>query len=160
MNRNSTARIAFVVTLSLAALVLLCGVAAAQSAQIEGVIDGRSGATMTVKTQDAGNVVVLLSDSTQVKEVERRTTTFPASWVLTVMVAPLRPSITPSIWALCAAATPHSSTSAASDRVTTKAILAVLFRFIILLSYSLAGATCSKVGLIGVTNESTMTGWT
>src|SRR5271165_5893818 len=70
MNQNSTARIAFVVTLSLAALVLLCGVAAAQSAQIEGVIDGRSGATMTVKTQDAGNVVVLLSDSTQVKEVE------------------------------------------------------------------------------------------
>jgi len=70
MNRSSTARIAFVVTLSLAALVLLCGVAAAQSAQIEGVIDGRSGATMTVKTQDAGNVVVLLSDSTQVKEVE------------------------------------------------------------------------------------------
>jgi len=70
MNRSSTERIAFVVTLSLAALVLLCGVAAAQSAQIEGVIDGRSGATMTVKTQDAGNVVVLLSDSTQVKEVE------------------------------------------------------------------------------------------
>jgi len=70
MNRSSTARIAFVVTLSLAALVLLCGVAVAQSAQIEGVIDGRSGATMTVKTQDAGNVVVLLSDSTQVKEVE------------------------------------------------------------------------------------------
>src|SRR5271157_3228042 len=67
---------------------------------------------------------------------ERRTTTFPASWVLTVMVAPLRPSITPSIWALCAAATPHSSTSAASDRVTTKAILAVLLRLIILFSYS------------------------
>src|SRR5208337_2020390 len=70
MNRNSTARIAFFVTLSLAALVLLCGVAAAQSAQIQGIIDGRSGATMTVKTQDAGNVVVLLSDSTQVEEVE------------------------------------------------------------------------------------------
>jgi len=58
------------VTLSLAALVLLCGVAAAQSAQIQGIIDGRSGATMTVKTQDAGNVVVLLTDSTQVEEVE------------------------------------------------------------------------------------------
>src|SRR5271157_2014227 len=70
MNRNSTARIAFVVTLSLAALVLLCGVAVAQSAQIQGIIDGRSGATMTVKTQDAGNVVVLLSDMTQVEEVE------------------------------------------------------------------------------------------
>ena len=34
------------------------------------MIDGRSGATMTVKTQDAGNVVVLLTDSTQVEEVE------------------------------------------------------------------------------------------
>ena len=49
---------------------LTCGVAAAQSNEIQGVIDARSGATMTVKTQDAGNVVVLLSDSTQVDEVE------------------------------------------------------------------------------------------
>ena len=70
MRRSRTTRIAFFVTLSLAALVLLCGVAAAQSAQIQGIIDGRSGATMTVKTQDAGNVVVLLTDSTQVEEVE------------------------------------------------------------------------------------------
>jgi len=70
MYRSKPPRIAFIVTLSLVAVLLLCGVAAAQSAQIQGVIDGRSGATMTVKTQDAGNVVVLLSDSTQVEEVE------------------------------------------------------------------------------------------
>ena len=70
MKETKIARIALVVTLSLAAVVLLCGVAAAQSAEIQGIIDGRSGATMTVKTQDAGNVVVLLSDSTQVEEVE------------------------------------------------------------------------------------------
>ncbi len=69
MKETKVTRIAFVVTLSLAALLLLCGAAVAQT-QIQGVIDGRSGATMTVKTQDAGNVVVLLSDSTQVEEVE------------------------------------------------------------------------------------------
>jgi outer membrane protein OmpA-like peptidoglycan-associated protein len=34
------------------------------------VIDSRSGATMTVKSPDAGNVVVLLTDSTDVQEVE------------------------------------------------------------------------------------------
>ena len=70
MNRSRIANIAFAVAVTVAAVMLTCGVAAAQSAQIQGVIDGRSGATMTVKTQDAGNVVVLLSDSTQVEEVE------------------------------------------------------------------------------------------
>jgi OmpA-OmpF porin, OOP family len=70
MKRSRNANIAFVVAVAVAAVVLTCGVAAAQSVQIQGVIDGRSGATMTVKTQDAGNVVVLLSDSTQVEEVE------------------------------------------------------------------------------------------
>src|SRR5271169_4823079 len=70
MKETKIARITFVAALSLATLVLLCGIAAAQSNQIQGVIDGRSGATMTVKTQEAGNVVVLLTDSTQVDEVE------------------------------------------------------------------------------------------
>src|SRR5271167_4644877 len=69
MNRSSTARIAFVITLSLATLVLLCGVAAAQSAQIQGVINGRSGSTMTVQTPGAGNVVVVLNDFTTVEDV-------------------------------------------------------------------------------------------
>ena len=70
MNRSRIAKIVFVVAVTVAAVVLTCGVAAAQSNEIQGVIDGRSGATMTVKTQDAGNVVVLLTDSTQVEEVE------------------------------------------------------------------------------------------
>src|SRR5208282_4848637 len=69
MKETMIARITLVVTLSVAALLLLCSAAVAQN-QIQGVIDGRSGATMTVKTPDAGNVVVLLSDSTQVEEVE------------------------------------------------------------------------------------------
>src|SRR5271165_3018697 len=58
-----------IATLSLALLLLFCGSAVAQT-QIQGVIDGRSGATMTVKTADAGNVVVLLTSTTQVEEVE------------------------------------------------------------------------------------------
>lgn len=66
MNRSRFPGIAFVVTLS-ATLVLLCGVVAAQSAQLQGVINGRSGATMTVQT-DSGNVVVVLNSYTQVED--------------------------------------------------------------------------------------------
>jgi OOP family OmpA-OmpF porin len=62
-------RISLGTALSLTALLLLCATAVAQT-QIQGVIDGRSGATMTVKTLDAGNVVVLLNSTTQVEEVE------------------------------------------------------------------------------------------
>ena len=69
MNQNTTARSAFIVFLSVAAVLLLCGVAGAQSAQIQGVINGRSGATMTVQTQDSGNVVVVLNDMTSVEDV-------------------------------------------------------------------------------------------
>ena len=49
----------FFATAPLAALLLLCGTAVAQSNQIQGVINSRNGATMTVQTQDMGNVVVL-----------------------------------------------------------------------------------------------------
>ena len=62
-------RITFVAVVSLTAL-LFCGIAIAQSVQVQGVIDSRSGATMTVKSPDSGNVVVLLTDSTDVQEVE------------------------------------------------------------------------------------------
>ncbi len=68
MKETKVAKIAFVVTLSLAALLVLCGTAVAQSAQIQGVINGRSGPTMSVQT-DAGNVVVVLNDYTQVEDV-------------------------------------------------------------------------------------------
>ncbi|HZM10303.1 MAG TPA: OmpA family protein, partial [Candidatus Limnocylindrales bacterium] len=69
MSTDRIVKFAFVVSLSLAALALLCGVAGAQSAQLQGVINGRSGATMTVQSQDLGNVVVLLTDNTQVEDV-------------------------------------------------------------------------------------------
>jgi OOP family OmpA-OmpF porin len=56
--------------LAFAAFLLLCGIAAAQSDQVKGVINGRSGATMTVQTQNTENVTVLLSADTQVIEPE------------------------------------------------------------------------------------------
>jgi OOP family OmpA-OmpF porin len=69
MKATKISGIALVATLSLTLLLLFCGSAVAQT-QIEGVIDGRSGATMKVKTQDGTDVVVLLTSTTQVEEVE------------------------------------------------------------------------------------------
>jgi len=69
MNNSRTTKIAFFIALTLATLVLMCGLAGAQSAQIQGVINGRSGATMTVQTQDSGNVFVVLNDFTTVEDV-------------------------------------------------------------------------------------------
>ena len=63
------ARGACPVTIFWAALLLLCVVAAAQSAQVQGVINGRSGNTMTVQT-GSGNVTVVLNDYTQVEDVQ------------------------------------------------------------------------------------------
>jgi outer membrane protein OmpA-like peptidoglycan-associated protein len=60
-------RITFFATASLAAILLLTGTSVAQS--IQGVINGRNGATMTVQTQDMGNVVVLLTPDTQAEDV-------------------------------------------------------------------------------------------
>jgi outer membrane protein OmpA-like peptidoglycan-associated protein len=68
MDGNRFKGTALVVTLSLATLLLLCGAAAAQSAQLQGVINGRSGPTMTVQTA-SGNVVVLLNSYTEVEDV-------------------------------------------------------------------------------------------
>ncbi len=66
--KTKMSRITFVAIVSLTAL-LFCGIAIAQSVQVQGIIDSRSGATMTVKS-DSGNVVVLLTDTTDVQEVE------------------------------------------------------------------------------------------
>jgi outer membrane protein OmpA-like peptidoglycan-associated protein len=64
--RSSTATVALAAILPL--LLLLSDTAIAQNAQVQGVINGRSGATMTLQTQD-GNVVVLLNDFTTVEDV-------------------------------------------------------------------------------------------
>src|SRR5271154_4909003 len=68
MIRTKSERIAFVAAALLLAFMLSGAVAAAQN--IQGVINGRSGATMTLQTQDSGNVVVVLTPSTEVDEVE------------------------------------------------------------------------------------------
>ncbi len=68
MTRSESVRTEFVLAASLAMVMLVCGIAAAQSAQLQGLIIGRSGATMTVQTQDQGNVVVVLTPATQVQE--------------------------------------------------------------------------------------------
>jgi len=62
-------RLALLITQSLATLLLLCAVGAAQSTQVKGVINGRSGATMSLQT-GSGNLTVVLTDSTQVEDVE------------------------------------------------------------------------------------------
>jgi len=70
MKRNRLVAIAFAATVSLAILLVFCGTAAAQSAKAQGLITGRSGDTMTLQTPDSSTVVVLLTDSTQVAQVQ------------------------------------------------------------------------------------------
>jgi outer membrane protein OmpA-like peptidoglycan-associated protein len=70
MNKRLTYKTVISALAILAVLTLIAGTAAAQSQKIQGVINGRSGATMTVQTQGAGNVVVLLTNNTQVSDVE------------------------------------------------------------------------------------------
>ncbi len=66
------------VTLACAGFLLLSSVAAAQSNNVKGVINGRNGATMTVQTQDSGNVTVVLTPATQVQQVQQNKATIQA----------------------------------------------------------------------------------
>jgi len=54
----------------LATLLLLCGPAVAQTAKVEGFITGRSGSDMTLQTSDVPKLVVVLTDSTSVAQVQ------------------------------------------------------------------------------------------
>ena len=69
MKSSKFIAIAVVVTTSLAALLLLCGAAEAQ-AKAQGLITGRNGDTMTLQTSDASNLVVVLTDDTQVAQIQ------------------------------------------------------------------------------------------
>jgi outer membrane protein OmpA-like peptidoglycan-associated protein len=51
-------------------LLVLSGVAGADPVRIKGVINGRSGATLSVQSADSGKVTVLLTPSTKVDEME------------------------------------------------------------------------------------------
>jgi OOP family OmpA-OmpF porin len=63
-------RFAFRLSLVAVALLLVCGMAAAQNDQVKGVINGRSGATMSVLSQGGESITVLLTPDTQVLEPE------------------------------------------------------------------------------------------
>lgn len=67
---KTTVRLSFALfgLLSLAVTMTFSGAAAAQSAKVQGVINARSGSTMTLQT-DGGNVVVVLTNYTQVEDV-------------------------------------------------------------------------------------------
>jgi OOP family OmpA-OmpF porin len=58
------------VSLVLAAFLLVCGIAIAQNDQVKGVINGRSGATMSVLSQGGESITVVLTTDTQVLEPE------------------------------------------------------------------------------------------
>jgi OmpA-OmpF porin, OOP family len=70
MNKHRAVRFTTLIALLTAAFVLTSPPAIAQDTQIQGVINGRSGATMTLQVLGAPNAVVLLTDSTDVGEVQ------------------------------------------------------------------------------------------
>jgi OOP family OmpA-OmpF porin len=70
MKRSRLKAILLAATVSLTVVLVFCSAAAAQSAKAQGLITGRSGDTMTIQTPDSSTVVVLLTDSTQVAQVQ------------------------------------------------------------------------------------------
>jgi outer membrane protein OmpA-like peptidoglycan-associated protein len=70
MNRSRFVEIALIVGSSLATLLLLSGASTAQTVKVEGLINGRSGDTMTLQTSDSPKLVVELTDDTQVAQVQ------------------------------------------------------------------------------------------
>ena len=66
--KNTNLRNAFRVLLSLTSFLLVCGIASAQNDQVKGVINGRSGATMSVLSQGGETITVVLTSDTQVEE--------------------------------------------------------------------------------------------
>ncbi len=62
--------IASVATLLLGLFVTLSTVVSAQTAKVEGVIKGRNGDTMILQTSDSPKLIVLLTDTTEVAQVQ------------------------------------------------------------------------------------------
>jgi OmpA-OmpF porin, OOP family len=67
---NNSHRIPLVAALTLGLIVFFSSTVAAQSAKIEGIIKGRNGDTMILQSSSSPNLVVLLTDSTQVGQVQ------------------------------------------------------------------------------------------
>ena len=70
MTRFNSLRMIRVVGVLLTGAVLLGTIALAQSTKVEGLIKARNGETMTLQAADGASVVVLLTDSTQVGQVQ------------------------------------------------------------------------------------------
>jgi outer membrane protein OmpA-like peptidoglycan-associated protein len=70
MTQLNVRSIVSVVTLSLFGLVSLMPAVAAETVKLEGLIKSRTGDTMTVQSSGSANVTVLLSDSTEVGQVQ------------------------------------------------------------------------------------------
>ena len=71
MNQSCRLKIPYVAVLSLIGLMLLTTIVTAQTTKVEGLIQGRSGDTMILKTSESPNLVaVLLTDSTDVAQVQ------------------------------------------------------------------------------------------
>jgi outer membrane protein OmpA-like peptidoglycan-associated protein len=70
MTESKLRRIAYIATLSFIVFGLLSMTVAAQSVKVEGLIKARSGDTMILQTSDSPNLVVLLTDNTQVGQVQ------------------------------------------------------------------------------------------
>ena len=68
--KSKQLRIPLHVSLVLAAFLLVCSIAIAQNDQVKGVINGRSGATMSVLSQGGESITVVLTTDTQVLEPE------------------------------------------------------------------------------------------
>jgi OOP family OmpA-OmpF porin len=70
MTRFSWFKIPYLVVLSLLSLTLLSTTVTAQTTKVEGLIQGRSGDTMILKTSGSPNLVVYLTDTTDVGQVQ------------------------------------------------------------------------------------------
>jgi len=70
MTRDKAVQVTRVAILSFAIFALCSTAGIAQSLKVEGLIKGRSGATMILQTSDSPKLVVLLTDSTQVSQVQ------------------------------------------------------------------------------------------
>ena len=70
MNQSNSFKVVYAVALSLIGLTLLSVTMAAQSVKVAGLIKGRNGDTMIVQTSASPDLVILLTDSTQVGQVE------------------------------------------------------------------------------------------
>jgi hypothetical protein len=67
---NKYSRLAFFGILPLLALLLINTTLNAQGVKLEGVIKGRSGETLIVQTSDSPKVIVLLTESTDVGQLQ------------------------------------------------------------------------------------------